>query len=135
MISVRFFLALVLILSMQENHFHAASSEIQEGEKKSASKIEDSPWNQKGDTLASFKTINEAEEYLQFLRKERQKLEGDFYGINITAYRYVHIFYPLGYIRYKIKKIDEEMRRVESEIEKLKAKPGICYPRKSDEPR
>jgi len=135
MIPVRFLLALVLFLSVQENHFHAASSKIQEVEEKSEAKIKDSPWNQKGDTLASFETVKEAEEYLQFLRKEKQKLEGDFYGINITAYRYVNIFYPLGYIRYKIKKIDEEMRRVESEIEKLKEKPGICYPRKSDEPR
>lgn len=67
-----------------------------------------------------FRDVKEAEEYLQSLVKEREIRVGDFYGINITAYRYVNIFHTLGYIRHRIKEIDEEIERVKLEIERLK---------------
>lgn len=110
---MRFLVPIILILSFQVNHIVAASPRIQEAEENSESRI-------------SFSTIEEAQKYLQSLKKERQKLEGDFYGINITAYRYVNIFYPMGYIRYKIQKIDEEIERLELEIKKGKEKSTNC---------
>jgi hypothetical protein len=68
----------------------------------------------------AFKDLKEAEEYLWCLLKERKNLEGDFYGINLTAYRYVNIFDRLGYIRYRIMQIDKEIKKTKLEIEKLR---------------
>ena len=67
----------------------------------------------------TFKTKEEAEEYLNCLLEERKVLEGDFFGINITAYRYVNIFYRRGYIGYKIFEIDKEIKRTKSAIRDL----------------
>lgn len=58
----------------------------------------------------TFKNVKEAEEYLKCLKKQRDILVGDFYGINITAFRYVNIFDPLSYIRYKIMKVDKGIK-------------------------
>lgn len=66
-----------------------------------------------------FKSIEEAEEYLKCLLKEKEVLVGDFYGINLTAYRYVNIFDRLGYIRFKIAEIDIKIKRAKFLISKL----------------
>lgn len=67
-----------------------------------------------------FKNLKEAEEYFKCLLKEREVLEGDFYGINLTAYRYVNIFYRLEYIHYRIRRIDEEIKRTKLAICELR---------------
>jgi len=67
----------------------------------------------------TFKNREEAEEYLNCLLEERKVLEGDFFGINITVYRYVNIFYRRGYIGYKIFEIDKEIKRTKSAIRDL----------------
>jgi len=105
------FLAIIILsiaLSLSSNSYFVQTS--------SGKNIKDQE-NRKKD----FKNIEEAKKYLEGLIKEREILVGDFYGINITAYRYVNIFYPLGYIRYRIQKIDEEIVLVKKEIEKLKS--------------
>lgn len=67
----------------------------------------------------TFKNREEAEEYLECLLEERKILEGDFFGINLTAYRYVNIFYRMGFIRYKIFEIEKEIKRTKSVIRDL----------------
>jgi len=67
-----------------------------------------------------FKNLEEAEKYLQCLLRERDILEKDFYGVNLTAYRYVNIFYRLGYIRYRLKQIEEEIKETKIEICRLR---------------
>lgn len=67
-----------------------------------------------------FKNLKEARDYLRGLLKERKEFEKDFYGVNITAYRYVNIFNRMGYIRYKISEIDKEIKKTRIEIDKLK---------------
>jgi hypothetical protein len=67
----------------------------------------------------TFKDRGEAEVYLECLLEERNVLEGDFYGINLTAYRYVNIFYRRGYVQHKIFKIDREIKRTKSAIREL----------------
>ncbi len=69
-----------------------------------------------------FKSIEEAEEYLKCLLKEKEVLVGDFYGVNLTAYRYVNIFDRLGYIRFKIAEIDIKIKRAKFAISKLEKK-------------
>lgn len=64
----------------------------------------------------AFKDRGEAEKYLECLLEERKVLEGDFYGLNLTAYRYVNIFYRRGYIRHKIFNIDKEIKRTKSAL-------------------
>lgn len=64
----------------------------------------------------TFKDRGEAEIYLDCLLEERKVLEGDFYGLNLTAYRYVNIFYRSGYIRHKIFNIDKEIKRTKSAL-------------------
>lgn len=64
-----------------------------------------------------FSSLEEAQEHLESLKKERQILEGDFYGINITDYRYENIFFRPGYIRYRIEKVDEEIIRTQEAIQ------------------
>jgi len=71
------------------------------------------------DEKRTFKDSKEAEGYLKCLLEERKILEGDFFGINITSYRYVNVFYPRGYIRSKIFEIDKEMKRTKSAIRDL----------------
>ncbi|MBM3285631.1 MAG: hypothetical protein FJY81_07130 [Candidatus Aminicenantes bacterium] len=56
----------------------------------------------------------EAEGYLLELERQRDTLVGDFFGINITARRYDMVFDRLGYIRYRIKQVDEEILRVKA---------------------
>lgn len=63
-----------------------------------------------------FSSLEEAQEHLESLKKERQILEGDFYGINITVYRYENVFFRLGFIRYRIEKVDEEIIRTQEII-------------------
>jgi len=62
----------------------------------------------------TFKDRKEAEVYIDCLLEERKVLEGDFFGINITAYRYVNVFYRRGFIQYKVFEIDKEIKRVKS---------------------
>ena len=69
-----------------------------------------------------FKNLNEAQDYLRGLLKERKEFEKDFYGVNITAHRYVNIFNRMGYIRYRITEIDKEIKKTKSEIDRLKNK-------------
>jgi hypothetical protein len=64
----------------------------------------------------TFKDRGEAGKYLQCLLEERKVLEGDFYGLNLTAYRYVNIFYRRGYIQHKIFNIDKEIKRTKSAL-------------------
>jgi len=64
----------------------------------------------------TFKDRGEAEKYLECLLEERKVLEGDFYGLNLTAYRYVNIFYHRGYIQHKIFNIDKEIKRTKSAL-------------------
>ena len=68
------------------------------------------------------KNLKEAEEYLKCLLKKRKVLVGDFYGVNLTAYRYVNIFDRLGYTRYKIAEIDIKIKRAKFAISKLEKK-------------
>ena len=70
----------------------------------------------------SFKNLKEAEECLKCLLKERKILVGDFYGLNLTAYRYVNIFHRIGYIRYRLIQIDKEIKKTKLEIYELRNK-------------
>jgi len=70
------------------------------------------------------KSLEEAEEYLESLQRKRKILEGDFYGVNLTAYRYVNIFDRLGYIRYRIVQIDKKIKDTKLEISELRKKLG-----------
>jgi len=65
-------------------------------------------------------TLEEAEEYLEKLLKQRNILVGDFFGINRTAYRYAVVFDRLGYIRYRIMKTDREIKAIKQKISELK---------------
>ena len=67
-----------------------------------------------------FKNLIEAEKHLKFLLRERDVLVGDFYGVNLTAYRYINIFHRLGYIRYRILQIDKEIRKLKFKISLMK---------------
>jgi len=66
-----------------------------------------------------FKNLKEAEEYLRYLLKEREVLVGDFYGVNLTAYRYVNIFDRMRYICYKIRQIDKKIKKTKFRISEL----------------
>ena len=70
----------------------------------------------------SFKDLEKAEKCLKSLLKEREVLEGDFYGVNLTAYRYVNIFDRLNYIRYRIMQTDRKIKKVKCEIFELRKK-------------
>ena len=67
-----------------------------------------------------FKSIEEAGECLKCLLKKREILVGDFYGVNITAYRYINIFDRLGYIRYKIVEFDKKIKIIKFAISELR---------------
>lgn len=69
--------------------------------------------------------LKEIENRLRSLLKERDVLTGDFYGINLTAYRYVNIFDRLGYIRYKIKQINKEIKKMRLQLCEIKTKKEI----------
>lgn len=60
--------------------------------------------------------LEEVEKHLKCLLKERDILVGDFYGLNITAYRYINIFDRLRYIRFRIKEIDEKIMEIEKRL-------------------
>jgi len=66
------------------------------------------------------KDLREYEECLRCLLKERDILVGDFYGINLRNYRYVNIFFPLGYISSRIAQVDKEIGKLKSEIDALR---------------
>ncbi len=68
------------------------------------------------------KELRKAKEYLKCLLNERNVLIGDFYGVNITAYRYVNVFNRLGYIRYKIAIVEKEIEKTKLKISELKNK-------------
>jgi hypothetical protein len=70
----------------------------------------------------AFKNLEEAQDHLRGLLKKREVFEKDFYGVNITAYRYANVFDRLGYIRYKISELDKEIKKTKSEINKFKNK-------------
>lgn len=67
-------------------------------------------------------TLEEAEEYLEKLLKQRNILVGDFFGINQTAYRYALVFDRLGYIRYRIVQTDREIKAIKQKISELRKK-------------
>ncbi len=98
------FLSLILMaslcLSLPLNHLYADFSEAPENEKKDEQKM--------------FQNLKEAEKYLESLLKQKERLSGDWWGINITAYRYSLVFYPRGYIAYRIHKIEEEIKKTGS---------------------
>jgi len=71
-----------------------------------------------------FKKLKKAEEYLRCLLKEREIRIGDFWGINITAYRYVNIFDCRNYIRYRIMQIDKKIKKTKIKISELEKKMG-----------
>lgn len=83
----------------------------EEKEEKKARKAakEDEEETQKG-----LRCRKEAEQYLKALEKQRETLVGDFFGINLTARRYDLVFDRLGFIRFRIKEVDEEIRRVKA---------------------
>ncbi|MCX7973654.1 MAG: hypothetical protein N3B16_04050 [Candidatus Aminicenantes bacterium] len=58
----------------------------------------------------------ELEKKLEELKKQRDVLIGDFYGLNQQGYRYAFIFDRLGYIRYRIIKINEEIDQIQKKI-------------------
>lgn len=64
--------------------------------------------------------LKEVENRLTRLLKERDILTGDFYGINLTAYRYVNIFDRLGYIRCRITQIDREIKKIRLDLCEMK---------------
>lgn len=65
-------------------------------------------------------TLEEAEEYLERLLKQRNILIGDFFGINQTGYRYALVFDRLGYIRYRIVQTGREIKAIKQKITELK---------------
>ncbi len=67
-----------------------------------------------------FTCLREAKDHLADLKRERDVLVGDFFGINITAYRYENIFYRRGYIRHRIEIIDKDILRTQNAIRKLR---------------
>lgn len=75
-----------------------------------------------GEAERAFKNLEEAKKCLKCLEEERKILVGDFYGINLTAYRYVNIFDRLGYIRYKIGELDMKIKTVKTAVSRLKKK-------------
>lgn len=58
----------------------------------------------------------ELKKRLEELKKERDILTGDFYGINQFGHRYAMVFDRLGYIRYRITKINEEIAEIKKKI-------------------
>lgn len=105
----RFLLLILLPFFIHVNHAHTAMSGY--AEDREGIKIEK-------------KNLIEAEKHLKFLLKERDVLVGDFYGVNLTGYRYVNIFHRMGYIRYKIVLIDKKIRKIKFKISLIKKKLG-----------
>ncbi len=75
---------------------------------------------QTGNQYYLIEELKKAKKYLKCLLRERNVLEGDFYGINLTAYRYVNIFDRLGYIRYRIMQIEKKIKKTKLKISELK---------------
>jgi len=115
-IKFRFIFLILLFLSTPVNYVQAALPNNAEDREKVKIEKKNSSENEE----KTFKSLKEVEEQLRCLQRKKETLAGDFFGINITAYRYATIFYPLGYIRYRINQIDKEIEKVKLEIEKLK---------------
>jgi hypothetical protein len=116
--AIKFGIIFIILLfhSVPVNYAHAAlPNNVEHTEKV---KIEKKNFSENKEK--TFKSLKEAEEHLRCLQKQRKTLTGDFYGINITAYCYANIFYPMGYIHYRIDQIDKEIEKVKLEIDKLK---------------
>jgi hypothetical protein len=60
--------------------------------------------------------IAEARKRLAELEREKNILTGDFYGLNQFGHRYALIFDRLGYIRYRLTKINEEIAELRKKI-------------------
>lgn len=130
----KFFSLILLSLSVltnpiQKNHIrNRGKEEMRNGGKKSRADEVIEPWMRRykfclpRNVEESFKDLIEAEEYLKCLLKQRDILIGDFYGLNISVFRYVNIFDRMGYIRYKIMKVDEEIKKIKLEIYELSRK-------------
>lgn len=58
----------------------------------------------------------ELKKKLEKLLKEKDILSGDFYGINQFGHRYAMIFDRLGYIRYRLTKVNEEIAEIKKKI-------------------
>lgn len=117
-IKFRFIFIILLLLSVSVNYVYAVLPNNPED--KGKVKIEKKNFSE--NEKKTFKSLKEAEEHLRCLQKQKETLAGDFYGTNITAYRYANIFFPMGYICYRIKQIDEEIEKIKLKINKLKNK-------------
>jgi tetrahydromethanopterin S-methyltransferase subunit G len=53
---------------------------------------------------------------LEELEKERNILTGDFYGLNQYGYRYALVFDRLGYIRYRLDKVNKEIAEITKKL-------------------
>lgn len=73
--------------------------------------------SQHGTQSVVFKNKKRAKQYLMYLQKKKKLLRGDFYGINRQDYRYVNIFDRLGYIGYKINRVEKEIQQVKDYLE------------------
>jgi len=62
--------------------------------------------------------IATATKRLAELEKEKNILTGDFYGINQFGYRYVLVFDRLGYIRYRLIRINEEIAEIKKKLKR-----------------
>lgn len=71
-------------------------------------------------TMKILKELKETEECLKSLVKERETLVGDFWGINITAHRYVNIFDRRNYIRYRIMQVDKKIKKIKLKTRNLR---------------
>jgi len=148
-IALRFFLLISFLISFYPNHFQAAftgyleEEEQAQAEKKKHKETEIMKIQSLTETevivigegqiqlikpkikiddekMKILKELKEAEECLKSLVKEREILVGDFWGINITAHRYVNIFDRRNYIRYKIMQTDKKIEKIEIKISNLK---------------
>lgn len=104
------------------SRFQKDQTSLSKSEEKIRSRFKKDPCFLLEKEKENFKNLKEAEKYLQCLLKKREVLVGDFYGVNRVAYRYVNIFDRLGYIRYKIMRIDKEIKKTELEIYELRKK-------------
>jgi len=53
---------------------------------------------------------------LEELEKEKNILTGDFHGLNQYGYRYALVFDRLGYIRYRLDKVNKEIAEITKKL-------------------
>lgn len=74
------------------------------------------PIEMKEEKPLSEEEIAEARKRLAELEKEQNILTGDFYGLNQFGHRYALIFDRLGYIRYRLTRINEEIAEIKKKL-------------------